>query len=106
MTMYRDSPSGRVPIEQVATNKTVLRVPYIPGEPVKIDITDPNGWRNYENRETDWRTGTTTFHPWVWHPDFDQAENYKAQSWREAVVSGALLLGVVAAWAWMRRRSS
>lgn len=105
VTMYRDSPTGRVPIYEVTTNKTTLRVPYIPGEAVKIDVADANGWRNYENRETDWRSGITTYYSWTWNPDFDQIENYKAQSWREAVVTGTVLLAVVAAWAWMRRRS-
>lgn len=106
VTMYRGSPSAGHVLEQVQANKTVLAVPYIPGESVSIRVQDENGWRNAENKNTDWSSGITTYPEWVWNPDYQGIQNYKNRSWQEAAISGAILLGVVGAFYVSRRRSA
>lgn len=104
LTMYRDDSTGSVVLARVVTNAATLAVPYVPGESVKITVTDPHGWQNSQNAVTD-ATGFTTYPPYTWNPDYGQITNYQRHSWIEEGTAGAvLILGFLALVLVQRRR--
>ena len=104
VTVYRDGPSGRLVLERVTANRTVLEIPYIPGEGVKVDVEDQHGWRNAGNRFRDWHTGHVTYPPYIWNPDYGQIKNYEYRSWHEALYSGAILAALLVLYFFAVRR--
>lgn len=100
--VYRDGGGGRIVLATHTGNNVTAPVPYIPGEPVKVDVTGPNGWLNYENKQTDLLTGRTITSPWVHYPDYKLAQNFRDASFQQAVGAGVIFLvligAVLAAW--------
>jgi hypothetical protein len=104
LTMYRDSPTGAVVLARVVTNGTTLAVPYVPGESVKISVTDRHGWQNTQNAVQD-ASGFTSYPPYTWNPDYKQIANYQRHSWIEEGTAGlVLILGFLALVFVQRRR--
>jgi hypothetical protein len=104
LTMYRDTESGRIILEHLTTNHTTLDVPYIPGESVKIDVEDQNGWKNAENRFHDWQNGVVTYPPYTWNPDYKQIQNYQVRSWQNAITAAFVLAALGGIYVVARRR--
>jgi hypothetical protein len=104
LTVYRDGEAGAAVLQRVTTNATTLRVPYVPGQAVKITVTDPHGWQNSENEQRD-ATGAASYPAYVWNPDYKQIENYQRQSWMEELTAGAVLVVLVVLLVMVRRRA-
>jgi hypothetical protein len=103
--IYRDGPGGRTVLDRHHGNSTTMRVPYVRGEQVKVEVRDENGWLNYANKQTDFLTGRTTYGPWVWNPDYEQTRNYQLRSWQNTATAVMLcLMSLAAAWWVVKRR--
>jgi hypothetical protein len=92
LTLYRDGDAGPVILQQVTTNRTTLDVPYIPGQSIKVSVTDPHGWKNSQNALRDLASGFVTYPPYEWNPDYRQITNYQRHSWTSALAAGAILV--------------
>jgi hypothetical protein len=91
LTLYRDGEGAAVVLQRLTTNETTLQVPYVPGQAVKVSVTDPHGWQNSQNEQRD-ANGATAYPPYVWNPDYKQITNYQRHSWQESLTAGLVLL--------------
>lgn len=105
LTMYRDGSNGPTILTRITTNATTLRVPYIPGESIKITVQDPHGWTNTENTYHD-DSGYASYPPYIWNPDYRQITNYQRHSWQETLTAGVVLAGLLVLLVLVRRRQA
>lgn len=108
ITVYQEGPGGRNIIEERRTNESLeLDIPYVPGDAVKVEVVDRNGWINHENRRYDIATGSSVYEPWIHDPGYKGIQQVKDSSLSRLIIGVLVVAGAgIAVLLVARRRAS